>query len=116
MGGAAGEEIAAVKQGVDAVQFRTGGGVGAIQVSDIRIDDQHQLLPEVIEGDDFFKEHQIHVVKALLILGVQMQGGLGVFDVIIGEIPHQSAGERGQPRESWTFMFRQKPAQRAARV
>ena len=46
-----------------------------------------------------------------LILCVQLQVGLGVFDKIIGEVAHQTAGEGGKALNFRAFVFRHDPTQ-----
>ena len=64
-----------------------------------------------VKDHQLFKEHQIHVVEALLVVGVQLQGGLGVLAVVVGKIAHQTAGEGRQSRDSWAPVLCQEPAQ-----
>ena len=53
-------------------------------------------------------------MEALLVVGVQLQGGLGVLDVVVGKIAHQTAGEGRQSRDSWAPVLCQEPAQAPA--
>ena len=39
------------------------------------------------------EQHQIDILKALLVIGIQLQRWLAVLDIIIGKIPNQSAGK-----------------------
>ena len=86
------------------LQLGAGGGVGDVQVLRAGADDQDELLPEVVEDHHLLKQHQVHILKALLVLGVQHQRGLGVFYVIIREVAHQSAGKGRQAGRARAFV------------
>ena len=62
------------------------------------IDNQHDPLTEVIEGDDLVKEHQIHILESLRIFRCASCGGLTVIDVIVGEISYKPA------RKTWEII------------
>ena len=98
-GGAVAEELG------HPVQLGAGGGIGLIQVGGVRIGDQDKLLPEVVKGDDAAEQHQIHVLEPLLVLPREAEGWLGVLHVVIGEVAHQSAGERGLAGDLGAFVF-----------
>ena len=90
-GGAVAEELR------HPVQLGAGGGVGLIQVGGVRIGDQDELLPEVVKGDDAAEQHQVHVLELLLVLPGEAEGGLGVLQVVVGEVAHQPAVKGGSP-------------------
>ncbi|MPN22411.1 hypothetical protein SDC9_169794 [bioreactor metagenome] len=47
-----------------------------LRIGQLHVGDQNDFLPEVIEGDDLVKEHQVHVLKPLRVLGVKAERGL----------------------------------------
>ena len=55
---------------------------------------QHDLLVYVVEGDYLVEQHEVNVLEPLLVLRVEVQGGFAVFYVVVGEVPHQTSGER----------------------
>ncbi len=62
----------------------------------LHIGDQHDLLAVIVKGNDLVKEHQVHILKAVLILRIQLQRRFAVLDIIIGEISHKPSGKAGQ--------------------
>ena len=70
--------------------------VFGVQMFQTDIYDEDDLLAEVIEGDDLIKKHQIDILKAFGIDRIQMERGFCVFQIVIGEIANQTAGERRQ--------------------
>ena len=72
---------------------------------------QDDLLLQIVKADHLVKEHQVEVVEMFLILCVQLQVGFGVFDKIIGEVAHQTAGEGGKALNFRAFVFRHDPTQ-----
>ena len=47
--------------------------IGALQSIRFRVDNQNYFLSVVIKGNYFVKEHEIHILKAFRILGIQLQ-------------------------------------------
>ena len=59
----------------------------------LRIDDQDDFLAVIIVSDDLMEQHQVYILKAFLILRIQLQGWLAVLDIIIGKISYQTTGK-----------------------
>ena len=57
------------------------------------IDNQDDLLPKVVKGNDFVKKHQIHILKRFGVQRIPPDRRFAVFEVIIGEIPDKTAGK-----------------------
>ena len=93
------------------LQFHLRPVVSGFALGQPRVDDQDDLLAEVVEGDDLVEQHQVHVLETLRILGDPLRGGLGVADIVIGEIADQAAGERRKPRKARAAVFGKDPAQ-----
>ena len=58
----------------------------------------------------------LYILEPLPVLGLQLQGRLGVFEVVVGEVPHQSAGEGRQSRHAGALVLRQEFAEDGGRV
>ena len=72
--------------------------VGFLRSPGVHPRDEDQLLPPVVEDDHLVEEHQINVAEVLT-LAAQMQRGLGILDIVVGEVPHQPAGEGRHVRQ-----------------
>ena len=107
---------AVLEQGGHALQLPAGGGIAFVQVRRVRPGDEDDLLAVVVEADHLVKEHQVHVLELLPVLGVQPQGGLGVFQVVVGEVAHQPAGEGRQARHPGRPVLRQELPEEGGRV
>ena len=75
------------------------------------IDDQNDFLAEVVKGNHLVKEHQVHILEMLGILRFPAGCGLGVIQIIVGEVTGQAAGEGRKLRNPRAFVFRQDLAQ-----
>ena len=64
------------------------------------VDDEVNLLFQVIEDDDLVEQHEVEVVEAIVIDGVEFQRRFGVFDEIIGKVADQSACKGRQVRKA----------------
>ena len=71
------------------------------------IHDEHDLLPEVVKGDDLIEEHQVHILEVLGVLGLGAGFRFAVAQIIVGEVPHQTAREGGEVLEPRAFVLRQ---------
>ena len=47
----------------------------------------------VVKGDDFRKEHEVHILKALAVPVREPQGRLLVFHIIVSKVADQAAGK-----------------------
>ncbi len=81
--------------------------IGGLGLGEVDACNQDDLLPEVVEGDDSVKEHQIHVPEILGVCGIQVQGLLGVLQVVVGEVPDKAACKRGQKIKAGALVLRQ---------
>lgn len=70
--------------------------VADLDVAERHVDDEHNLLPHMIEGDDLVKEHQIDILEVVLVLLAAADARLAVFEMIVRKIPHEPAGEGGE--------------------
>ena len=77
---------------------------------------QHYLLVDIIERDYLVEQHEIHVLEVLLVLGIEVQGRLAVLYVVVGEIPHQSAGEGRESVDLRAAVLRHQPLDVVRRV
>ena len=65
-------------------------------------------MPEVIECYYLVKKHQVNVLEAVLIFGIQIQARLGILDIVICEVSHKAAGEWRQVFQFWrSVLFNQ---------
>ena len=71
------------------------------------VHDQHDFASVIVEGNHLVEEHQVHILEALRILCVQLQGGLGILQIIVGEISHQPTGKGGHPMKYGTSILLQ---------
>ena len=55
---------------------------------------QDYLLVYVVESYYLVEQHEVNVLEPLLVLRVEVQGGFAVLYVVVGEVPHQTSGER----------------------
>ena len=74
--------------------------VADLDVAERHVDDEHDLLPHMVEGDDLVKEHQIDILEAVLVLLAAADARLAVFEIIVRKIPHEPAGEGGEVVEA----------------
>ena len=74
--------------------------------------DQHDLLPQVVEGNDLVEQHQVHVLEVLGVLRFGAGFGFAVAEVIVGEISHKTPGEGRQIGEARALVLRQNFPQR----
>ena len=88
-------------------------GVAFLQAD---IDDQDDFLAEVVESNHLVKKHQVHILEMLRVLCFPSDGGLGIIQVVIGEIAGQAAGEGRKPRDAGTSVFLQNLAQDGGRI
>ena len=59
----------------------------------------------MIKSDHLVKKHQIHVLKPLRVAGIQTQGRLGVFQIVVGEISDKAAGKGRKVGKPGAFVF-----------
>ena len=60
------------------------------------VHNEHHLLPVVVKGDEFRKEHEIHILKAFSAAFRKAQGRLRILDVVVGKVADQAAGKGRQ--------------------
>ena len=90
--------------------------VVCLYIVGLDVDDQNDLLSVVVKGYHLVKQHQVGILKAILILRIQLKGRLTVLDVVIREIPHQSSGKGGQVVKLGTLVFLDDTADPAADI
>ena len=69
------------------------------------IHDEHDLLPQIVKGDDLIKKHQVHILEAFGILRSGAGFRLAVTKVIVGKVAHKTAGEGGQLCKARAFVL-----------
>ena len=77
--------------------------VSGLRVSERHVDDERDLLPQMVKGDDLVKEHEIDVLEGLAVLHGASHGRLTVAEIIIGKISDQSA------RKGWEIIKSRAP-------
>ena len=65
-------------------------------MTEVNIDDENDLLADMVEGDDLVKEHEVHVLEGLRVLGFAAGSGLAVSEIVVREVSYETAGEGGQ--------------------
>lgn len=90
--------------------------IAGLRVVERHIGDEHDLLAEVVEGDDLVKEHEVDVLERLGVLHADPDGGLAVAEVVVGEIADEAAGEGRQIVKTRAFVVGEDLAQEGRRV
>lgn len=70
--------------------------VADLDVAERHVDDEHDLLPHMIEGDDLVKEHQIDILEAVLVLLATADARLAVFEIIVRKYPTSPPVKEGR--------------------
>ena len=78
-------------------------GFGVVR---LHIGDQDNFLPYIVKCDDLIEQHQVDVPELLRVGNVPPDARLAVSEIIVGEIPHQSAGERRKVRKPGASVMR----------
>ena len=68
----------------------------------------------MVKGDDFVKKHQIHIPEIRISLLRKTECRLGVLEIIIGEISHQTSGKGRELLDFGTFIFGEDLSDRVA--
>ena len=89
------------------VEFFFRLSVSRLDVVQGHVDNQNELLTEVVERDNFVKEHQVDVVELLDVFDIPFRRRLGIEHVIVGEIADHSPGKRRQAFYLWASISRQ---------
>lgn len=108
--------FAGFEKGDELLQLEPGLVVADLDVAERHVDDEHDLLPHVVESDDLIEQHQIDVLEAVLVLLAAADARLAVFEIVVGEAAHKPAGEGGEVVEAGTFIAGQQLAQILGRV
>ena len=78
----------------DPQEFVFGRNVIVFGVVEGDVNDKQHLLGEVVEDHQSVEQHEVDVLESLSILGVEPEAGLGVLQVVVGEVSNESSGER----------------------
>lgn len=91
-------QLLQLQKGLVVIDLRFGQG---------HIGDEDDFLAKIVKCDDLVKQHQVNVLEILAVRSLTANGRLAVTEVIVGEIPHQTAGEGGQPWQLGAFVVSQ---------
>ena len=94
--GLVGGHFAVLEQSLHFVEIAQGLTVAGLALAQVGVDDEQDLLLVVVEDDDLVEEHEVDVLEAFGVFGVQAQGGFGILQVVVAEVAHQAAGEGRQ--------------------
>lgn len=76
-----------------------GLGVVCVHIARMYACDEDDLLTIRIEHHELVEEHEVHV-EEVVALGMRVaQDGLGVLEVVVGEVADQTPAERWEPLE-----------------
>ena len=89
------------------LQLQNGLAVIDLRFGQGHIGDEDDFLAKIVKCDDLVKQHQVNVLEILAVRSLTANGRLAVTEVIVGEIPHQTAGEGGQPWQLGAFVVSQ---------
>ena len=81
--------------------------VSGFRVVERDIDDEDDFLPDVVERDDLVKQHQVRVAEPFGVDGLPPDGRFAVTEVIVGEVPDESAREGRQSLQPRAFIVRE---------
>ena len=84
------------EEGSQLLELQNSLVVTGFQIIQPHIDYKDDLLPEMVKGDDLVEEHQVEVLKTFGILDFPADCRFAVSQIMIGKIPYQSTGERGE--------------------
>ena len=87
-----------------------------IQVIQTDVNNQNDLLAVVVKGNHLVEQHQVNILESLGVHGVQMKRGFCIFQIIIGEITNQPAGERGKVVKAGTLVLLQDLTDKVSRI
>ena len=104
------------EQVLKTLQFPDRFVVAGFRVTQVHVNYQNDLLPEVVKGDHFVEEHQINVPKLLRVLGLSSGSRLFVSQVIVRKVSYQSSGKGRQSFQPGTFVIVQDLPQIDSRV
>ena len=65
----------------------------------------------MVKGDHIVEQHQVEIPEAFRVLRVEAEARLRIFQIVIGKIAYQSAGEGGKPFDARTPPRGEDPAE-----
>ena len=76
------------EQVLKTLQFPDRFVVAGFRVTQVHVNYQNNLLPEVVKSDHFVEEHQINVLELLRVLGLSSGSRLFVSQVIVRKVSY----------------------------
>lgn len=98
------------------VQFQHRFVVADFRIGKLHVDHENHLLPQMVKGDHLVKQHQVHILKILGVLGIATHRRFAVAKVVKREISHQPAGKGRQRCDAGTFVLGKDLAELGGRV
>ena len=80
------------------------------------VDDERDLLPKVIKGDDLVKKHQIDVFESLIVFHRTSRGRFAVTEIVIGKISDESPRKRRKIIKTGAFIVCEDLPKRSGRI